>query len=284
MLKNTFQHIPGIGPKTEEEIWAAGVKNWNAVAVFPNGRLPRKTMAALQDYCPESQVQLDRGNPVYFEKLLPSALGRRLFPEFRNRTAYLDIETDGLDSYYGHITTIALYDGRDIFWYINGRNLDDFTTDIQKYQVLVTYNGKTFDIPFIQSYLRIKLPQAHIDLRYVLASLGYKGGLKRCEQALGVGRPDMEGIDGVFAPLLWREYQIRNDQAALETLLAYNIADVVNLETLLVKAYNLKIAMTPFAETNRIERPPTPLLPFEPDRDTVANIKSRALLMNSYGY
>jgi len=284
MLKNTFQHIPGIGPKTEEKIWAAGVKDWHAVADLPDGRLPRKTMAALQVYCPESQVQLDRGNPVYFEKLLPSTLGWRLFPEFRNRTAYLDIETDGLDSYYGHITTIALYDGRDIFWYINGRNLDDFATDIQKYQVLVTYNGKTFDIPFIQSYLRINLPQAHIDLRYVLASLGYKGGLKRCEQALGVGRPDLEGIDGAFAPLLWREYQIRNDQAALETLLAYNIADVVNLEILLVKAYNLKIAMTPFAGTNRIERPSTPLLPFEPDRDTVAKIRSRVLLMNSYGY
>jgi len=284
MLKNTFQHIPGIGSKTEKKIWAAVITDWNLVAEYPNNRLPRKTMAALQDYCPESQKQLDRGNPVYFEKLLPATLVWRLFPEFRDHAAYLDIETDGLDSYYGHITTIALYDGRDIFWYINGRNLDDFAADIQKYQVLVTYNGKTFDIPFIQSYLRIKLPQAHIDLRYVLASLGYKGGLKRCERALGVGRTDLEGIDGAFAPLLWREYQIRNDRAALETLLAYNIADVVNLETLMVEAYNLKIAMTPFAETKRVERPPTPLLPFEPDREAVAKIRSRALAMNPYAY
>ena len=98
MLQNTFQHIPGIGPKTEEKIWAAGLRDWHAVAEFPDDRLPRKTIAALQAACPESQVQLDRGNPVYFEKLLTAALGWRLFPEFRNRTAYVDIETDGLDT------------------------------------------------------------------------------------------------------------------------------------------------------------------------------------------
>ena len=284
MLPNTFQHIPGIGRKTEERIWAAGITDWQAFAEIPDCGLPQKTVAALQAYCPESQVQLDRGNPVYFEKLLPAALSWRFFPEFRNRTAYLDIETDGLDSYYGHITTIALYDGRDIFWYINGRNLEEFVEDIQKYQVLVTYNGKTFDIPYIQSYLRIKMPQAHIDLRYVLASLGYKGGLKHCERALGVGRPDLEGIDGAFAPLLWREYQIRNKRAALETLLAYNIADVVNLEALMVTAYNLKVAQTPFAQTNRIGKPRPPALPFKPDRATVENIRSRALSIHSYDY
>jgi len=284
MLKNTFQHIPGIGRKTEEKIWAAGIRDWPAVAAFPSGPLPRKTMTALQEYCPESQLQLDQGNPVYFEKRLSAALGWRLFPDFRNRTAYLDIETDGLDSYYGHITTIAPYDGRDIFWYINGRNLDDFAADINKYQVLVTYNGKTFDIPFIQSYLRIKLPQAHIDLRYVLASLGYKGGLKSCERALGLDRTDLEGVDGAFAPLLWQAYQIRNDRAALETLLAYNIADVVNLETLIVKAYNLKLATTPFAQANRIAPPRVPVLPFKPDRATVAKIRSRLLSMNPYDY
>jgi len=284
MLKNTFLHIPGIGRKTEEKIWSAGLTNWNAVAEFQNGPLPQKTMAALQVYCPESQAQLARGNPIYFQNRLTAAQGWRLFPEFRNRTAYLDIETDGLDSYYGHITTIALYDGRDIFWYINGRNLDDFAVDIQKYQVLVTYNGKTFDLPFIQSYLRIKLPQAHIDLRYVLASLGYKGGLKRCEQTLGIERAELNGVDGALAPLLWREYQIRNDRAALETLLAYNIADVVNLETLMVIAYNLNLAETPFARTNRIGRPHPPVLPFEPDRETIAKISSRALFMNPYDY
>jgi len=28
MLKHTFQHLHGVGEKTERRIWAAGVTNW----------------------------------------------------------------------------------------------------------------------------------------------------------------------------------------------------------------------------------------------------------------
>ncbi|MFH1981331.1 MAG: ribonuclease H-like domain-containing protein [Pseudomonadota bacterium] len=284
MLKNTFQHLPGIGKKTEARIWLAGAKDWDCLDEPHRINLPGKKVAALANSCRESRAHFARGNPVYFEKLLSASLGWRIFPEFRQHTVYLDIETDGLDSYYGKITTIALYDGENIFWYVQGKNLDDFVRDIQKYTVLVTYNGKTFDVPFIQEYFRIRLPQAHIDLRYVLASLGYKGGLKHCEKSLGVGRGSLEGIDGAFAPLLWEEYQIRNSKEALETLLAYNIEDVVNLETLMVKAYNLNVAETPFAETHRMPLPKTPEIPFKPHRQTVEKIRARLNTVNSYPY
>jgi uncharacterized protein YprB with RNaseH-like and TPR domain len=103
--------------------------------------------------------------------------------------------------------TIALYDGKSIFTYVQGQNLDEFTRDIQKYKVIVTYNGKCFDVPFIESYFRVKMPQAHIDLRYLLKSLGYTGGLKGCEKKAGIDRGEMEGIDGYFAVLLWDDYQ-----------------------------------------------------------------------------
>lgn len=284
MLKNTFQHIPGIGKKTEERIWSAGVVDWDCLDKPQPINLPRKTVETLAAYCRESREQFTGGNPAYFESLLSASLGWRLFPEFRDHTVYLDIETDGLDSYYGHITTIALYDGADIFWYIKGKNLDDFVADIQKYKVVVTYNGKTFDVPFIQEYFRIKLPHAHIDLRYVLASLGYKGGLKRCEKSLGLDRGSLEGIDGAFAPLLWNEYQIHNSREALETLLAYNIEDVVNLETLMVMAYNLKIADTPFAKTHLVPLPRAPEIPFKPHRPTVEKIRARLYASNPYAY
>ena len=282
MLKNTFQHIPGIGKKTEERIWSAGAEDWSCLDKPHHINLPRKKIETLAACCRESRVQFARENPVYFEDLLSASLGWRLFPEFRDHSVYLDIETDGLDSYYGHITTIALYDGTDIFWYVKGKNLDDFVADIKKYKVVITYNGKTFDIPFIREYFHIKLPHAHIDLRYVLASLGFKGGLKRCEKALGIGRGALEGIDGAFAPLLWKEYQVYNSKKALETLLAYNIEDVVNLETLMVLAYNLKIADTPFAKTHLIPLPQLPEIPFKPHRQTVEKIKARVFVSNPF--
>lgn len=79
---------------------------------------------------------------------------------------------------FKHITMIGLYDGTSIFHYIKDQNLEDFAHDIEKYQVIVTYNGKCFDIPFIRSNLGLAMDQAHIDLRYLLRSVGFSGGLK----------------------------------------------------------------------------------------------------------
>jgi len=55
----------------------------------------------------------------------------------------------------------------------------------------------------------------------------------------------LSDIDGFFAVLLWNEYRKSGSQKALDTLLAYNVQDTVNLESLMVTAYNLKIKETP---------------------------------------
>ena len=54
--------------------------------------------------------------------------------------------------------------------------------------MIVTYNGKSFDIPFIENYFNIRLDHAQIDLRYVLYSLGFRGGLKGCRKTAGNGQ------------------------------------------------------------------------------------------------
>jgi hypothetical protein len=64
----------------------------------------------------------------------------------------------------------------------------------------------------------------------------------------------------------------RTGTGALETLLAYNILDAVNLETLMVCAYNLKIKDTPFGETHQLPMPTVPRNPFDPDVKTMRRI------------
>ncbi len=78
-------------------------------------------------------------------------------------------------------TTIALYDGERLFHHVNGTNLHDLVHDIQQYKVIVSYNGKTFDIPFIERYFGISIPHAHLDLRLILHSLRLSRGFKSCE-------------------------------------------------------------------------------------------------------
>jgi uncharacterized protein YprB with RNaseH-like and TPR domain len=274
MLTNTFIHIQGIGAVTEQRLWESGIRDWGSVS----NDLPIPVSGGRRHFLlngiEESRRHLDDGNPAYFSKLLPSNQSWRMFPEFRDSIAYLDIETTGLDRLYNDITTIALYDGQAIKTYVHGHNLDQFPQDIQRYKVIATYNGKCFDAPFIESYFNIRLNHAHIDLRYILRSLGFSGGLKGCERALGVDRGDLRDIDGFFAVLLWEEYRRCGDKEALDTLLAYNVQDTITLENLLVTAYNMKLRQTPFYQELLIDDSVAPANPFGVDIGIVDRIKN----------
>jgi len=274
MLKSTFHHIPGIGIKTEKHFWRSGIFDWDSFQSACFMKLSPNQLAIIKEYLFDSKDQLAMGNPSYFTDLLPSSLHWRIFPEFRHAAVYLDIETNGLSSHYGFITTIALYDGASVSYYVKGHNLEDFKHDIQKYKVIISYNGKSFDIPFIERYFGIRLNHAHIDLRHILGSLGYRGGLKGCEMALGIDRGDLTGVDGYFAVLLWELYQQTGNERALETLLAYNIEDVLNLETLMVTAYNNKLQDTPFYRRYQLDIPSVPKNPLQADKEIIQAIRS----------
>lgn len=280
MLRNTFCHIPGIGLQSEKRIWSSGLHSWEELLEGTSAKLPfsRSRLLSLQKQVEQSMEQLQQNRPDYFSELLPAAHQWRLFAEFQHQTAYLDIETTGMGSFNDHITTIALFDGKSIFYYVKGQNLNNFKEQIKNYRLLVTYNGKCFDIPFIRNSLGIDMDQAHIDLRYVLANLGYRGGLKGCEKQLGMDRGELDGIDGYFAVLLWHDYLKKKNQRALETLLAYNIQDVVSLERLMILAYNLKLQETPFSQSHELTIPETVAVPFEADTATIERIR------REYGY
>ncbi|MBI3653693.1 MAG: ribonuclease H-like domain-containing protein [Acidobacteria bacterium] len=283
MLKNTFCHIPGCSAAVEKNLWAAGITSWEELLAAKPPRLSRQKAALYTAHIEASMQHLANNHANYFVEQLPSHQHWRCFPEFRHSIAYLDIETTGLN-YRDAITTIALYDGHSIFHYVQGDNLDAFKRDIKRYALLVTYNGKCFDVPFIERYFGIQMQQAHIDLRYVLRSLGYKGGLKGCERQLGIDRQELDGVDGFFAVLLWDDYRKTKSIKSLETLLAYNIQDVVNLEQLLIIAYNQKLADTPFRQRLALPKPTAPVLPFAADTDTIRRIQKQKAYAWSYGW
>jgi len=272
MLKNTFCHLPGVGAKTEVRLWESGVESWEVFVSKERLPLTLQKQRMLTPLIRESLHQLQEKNPRYFAQTLASKELWRLFPEFRNTIAYFDIETTGLSAWSDQITTIALYNGKEIFTYVQGKNLDRFPEDIKNYSLLVSYNGKGFDVPFIEKYFGITIPQAHIDLMHVLHSLGIKGGLKGCERKLGIDRGELEGVDGYFAVQLWREYQKNQNPQALETLIAYNIEDVVNLETLMVKAFNLKLQETPFEKDYKLPLPQRPEIPYQAHAPTIQKL------------
>ena len=258
MLTNTFCHMPRVSAAKELALWNKGVLTWDDY---------RKAVPKAA-HIDDSETHLKEKNPIYFADGLKSDQHWRLFPDFRDSVAYVDIETTGLDKRYDEITTIALYDGHQVRTYVNGKNLDQFQKDLGDYRLLVTFNGKTFDVPFIKNFFGIEVNHAHIDLRYVLGKLGYKGGLKAIERRVGIDRGDLRDVDGFFAVTLWNEYKRKKNEKALETLLAYNCADVINLEQLMVYAFNLNIKATPFKR--EISAPKKIESPFVADKKLVA--------------
>lgn len=247
MLKHSFCHLPGIGPKKEQGLWAKGIVTWEDFLAAGSGSQAVGNRQEQLLRVRDSLRQLGRNNAEYFAALLPRSEMWRLFGTFQDQTAYLDIETTGTGQGLDHITCIGLYDGREIQSFVHGRNLEAFADRILDYKLLVTFNGSCFDIPFIERELQIQLPAAHVDLRFLLKSLGYAGGLKSVEKQFGLDRGCLSGADGFLAVLLWERFQATEDERFLETLLAYNAEDVINLEFLMARAYTLKQAACPVA-------------------------------------
>ena len=96
------------------------------------------------------------------------------------------------------------------------------------------------------------MDQAHIDLRFALASLGYRGGLKAVERSLGLRRdPAIQDVDGFEAVRLWHRYR-RGDRTALRKLALYNLTDVVNLAALVEIAVRHKTRLAEYPGDNTL--------------------------------
>ncbi|HEU5101095.1 MAG TPA: ribonuclease H-like domain-containing protein [Roseiflexaceae bacterium] len=145
--------------------------------------------------------------------------------------AYLDIET----TFTGAISVIGIYRPDLGTIQLVGGGVRDLPLyeSLEGVETLVTFNGSCFDLPVIRRRLYADLKQdfEHCDLLYICRRRGLRGGLKKVEQMLGIGRATA-GISGWDAPRLWQRYEANGDRAALQTLLDYNREDVVNLAVL----------------------------------------------------
>ena len=235
MLTSTYIHIPRIGKTIEHKIWSSGIRTWSEFIeqqdTIPISAAKKETILAGID---ESNDRLDAGDFEFFANALPRSEHWRAYRHFSDSVAYVDIETTGLSPERDDLTVVGIYDGKDAKTYVRGIDLDDIVEELAKYELLITFNGARFDLPFIKhKYPQVEFNQLHIDLMYPLRRIGLSGGLKKIERELGISRSDeTTGIDGFEAVRLWRRYE-RGEEGALELLLEYNREDIVNLESII---------------------------------------------------
>jgi hypothetical protein len=236
VLKHTFIHLPGIGPKTEQAIWRRGILTWEqflsrqtpVLSPERDGLIRRQLSASLQS----------KQDIRFFLNRLPVSDHWRIYEDFKDRAVFLDIETNGGFQGLEEITLIGLYDGTLVRTFVNGRDLENFEEAIQGYDLVITYNGTGFDLPCLKRFFRhLSLPAGHIDLRFLLKKIGLSGGLKAIEKKVGLHREaEVDGLNGFDAVRLWRAYEW-GDASALRRLILYNTADIVNLKPLMELAF-----------------------------------------------
>ena len=229
-------------------------------------RSSRKGMGSRKKKTPPSSVKCEHIREIYTPNhkhggLSVRSLGGRfrtaselLLPDgFRKpldfgKIAFIDTETTGLGGSGVCAFLVGIgylsHDGFVIEQFL----MNDFPAEpdmllkvckkLEKFDVLSSYNGRTFDIPILDTRLllngiRKKLSERpHLDLLHSARRL-WKHRLESCslksveEHVLGHARKD--DIDGWLIPQTFFEYLREGDRNLLEPILSHNLLDILSL-------------------------------------------------------
>lgn len=227
-VENSFIPVRGVGKQTERGLWEAGVTHWDD---FEGPTVPGvgpTTAGRIEAFIDKAADRLAAGDALFFDRALPSGERWRLYRNFRADACFFDIETTGLSPNRDEVTCVTVRRDGETMTLVKGRDLArDRLAALLDAPLLVTFNGRRFDVPFLEQSFGLDVDRAHLDLRYPCRALNLTGGLKAVERAVGVER-DRRDLSGRDAIRLWREHEHGKD-GALETLVAYNREDVASL-------------------------------------------------------
>lgn len=167
------------------------------------------------------------------------------------QSLFFDIETTGLSADISAITVIGCcdMDGNVTQWFNEDglsqkQILVDFLQFIKSYDTLITFNGKTFDLPFLTAKIKeFKIDDSldaydHLDLYQTLKPYKNLWGLKNfrqknLEEYLGIGRTDK--LSGKKLIKTYQNYLEKGDINDKEAVLLHNREDLLGLH----KIYSL---------------------------------------------
>ncbi len=198
------------------------------------------------------QLLYPKGWAESFNPPCPSSEGafRSLEPGLDSLTGwlFLDIETTGLLG-AGTIAFLVGFgawtpSGFQLTQFLLGRDDDEESmlasvADIMaQYKTLVTFNGKSFDVPVLESRSVIlglpplPAPDVHLDLYHLVRNMGRRGtygmGLKdSCRRFLTVTRK--QDIPGHLIPALYFVYCHEEDISILDPVIEHNRMDILDM-------------------------------------------------------
>ena len=255
-FKNQLNHnlklLPGIGLKKEENLKNQGYSTIESLTCHDRyGNLASKFLSEIDGMSYLEIIDLLDSNR-YSKKCRDNVL-RSISLKDPEDFKFMDIETKGLSNVPIILIGVAEIKGSKII--SSQYFLRDYTEEaaiIEAYlghldedSVHVTFNGKTFDVPFIKNrclYNRIDadLDLPHLDLMYFAKNL-WGDELPNCQlqtiekELFGIER---EGdVPGQYIPGYYDTYLDKNNIGPVVPIIEHNCQDIISLASFLEKMY-----------------------------------------------
>lgn len=231
ILDQSLCLLKGVSPEYEIRLHRLGILTCQQLSINADIYFSSRKADQLRDSFIEFKISRESHLVDWFVSHLPVGHRVRAIKAFQEESLFCDIETTGVCS-SSKITCISsFFNGKlETFW--QGHNLNEFLHVWQKAKILVTFNGKRFDVPMICKHFNLSSPPPQVDLMYEASHYGLRGGLKNIERLLGYKRECLDCTNGKDAIVLWDSYCKTGNDRVLNQLIRYNQQDVQSLVAL----------------------------------------------------
>ncbi len=173
---------------------------------------------------------------------------------------FLDLETTGLDG--TPLFLIGTMECEDDGFYFRQYFARDYSEEasilaaaserLADASLLVTFNGKSFDVPYMQKRcavtgVKLRLPQYHLDILHEARRL-YRGKLPNCRlqtlEQMICGRYRDDDVPSSEIPAIYHEFLRTGDATKIKLVLAHNLYDLFTMADLMNRMWDTKAIQT----------------------------------------
>lgn len=255
-FKNQINHnlklLPKIGVKTEQNLKNNGYLTIESLTCHDRySNSASKFMSDIEEMSYSEIIDLLDDN-IYSKKCRDNILKSISLTDVEN-FKFMDIETKGLSNVPIILIGVAEIKNDKIIAsqyflrdYTEESNiLEAYLSHLDEDSVHVTFNGKSFDVPFIKNrciYNRVEanLDLPHLDLMYFAKNL-WSQKLPNCKlqtierEIFGINRVD--DVPGQYIPDYYDTYLSQNNIGPVVPIIEHNCQDIISLASFLEKMY-----------------------------------------------
>ena len=251
-INHNLKLLPKIGVKKEENLKNSGYETIESLKAHDAyGDIASKFLERIDDMSFCEIIELLDNNK--YSKKCRDNLIKCISLTDRENFKFMDIETKGLSNVPIILIGVSEIKGNKIIssqYFLRDYSeeeaiLDGYLSHLDEDSVHVTFNGKSFDVPFIRNrciYNRIdaNLDLPHLDLMYFAKNL-WKDQLPNCKlqtiekELFGLER---EGdVPGQYIPGYYDTYLSQNNIGPIVPIIEHNRQDIVSLAGFLERMY-----------------------------------------------